>query len=78
MLLTGPRIGSSAVLEVRVLALQNTSAVNFGGNPALPIPIPVEHASVPVTSLQLVKPLWSEAELRNAGRLVEVSNPLRK
>jgi Asp-tRNA(Asn)/Glu-tRNA(Gln) amidotransferase A subunit family amidase len=73
-----PVIGSSAVLEARVLALQNTSAVNFGGNPALAIPIPVEHASVPVTSLQLVGPRLSEAQLLNAGRIVEASNPRRK
>jgi Asp-tRNA(Asn)/Glu-tRNA(Gln) amidotransferase A subunit family amidase len=76
--LTIPRIGSSAVLEARVLALQNTSAVDFGGNPALAIPIPVEHASVPVTSLQLVGPRLSEAQLLNAGRLVEASNPTHK
>ncbi len=76
--LTIPLIGSSAVLEARVLALQNTSAVNFGGNPALAIPIPVEHASVPVTSLQLVGPPLSEAQLLNAGRLIEASNPPRK
>ena len=73
-----PLIGSSAVLEARVLALQNTSAVNFGGNPALAIPIPVEHARVPVTSLQLVGPRLSEAKLLNAGRLVEASNPWSK
>ncbi len=76
--LTIPRIGSSAVLEARVLALQNTSPVNFGGNPALAIPIPVRHASVPVTSLELVGPRLSEAQLLNAGRLVEASNPVRK
>jgi Asp-tRNA(Asn)/Glu-tRNA(Gln) amidotransferase A subunit family amidase len=71
-----PPVGSSAALEARVLALQNTSAVNFGGNPALAIPIPVRHANVPVTSLQLVGPRLSEAELLNAGRLIEASNPL--
>jgi len=76
--LTVPLFGSSAVLEARVLALQNTSAVNFAGNPALAVPIPVEHASVPVTSLQLVGPRLSEAQLLNAGRLVEASNPRRK
>jgi Asp-tRNA(Asn)/Glu-tRNA(Gln) amidotransferase A subunit family amidase len=76
--LTIPRIGSSAVLEARVLALQNTSAVNFAGNPALAIPIPVKHASVPVTSLQLVGPRLSEAQLLNAGRLIEASNPTPK
>jgi len=76
--LTVPRLGSSAVLEARVLALQNTSTVNFGGNPALAIPIPVERASVPVTSLQLVGPRLSEAQLLNAGRLIEARNPPRK
>jgi len=75
--LGAPVIGSSSVLEARVLALQNTSAVNFGGNPALAIPIPVEHASVPVTSLQLAGPRLSEAQLLNAGRIVEASIPRR-
>ena len=70
-----PVLGSSAVLEARALALQNTSAVNFGGNPALAIPIPVRHANVPVTSLQLVGPRLSEAELLNAGRLIEAGIP---
>jgi Asp-tRNA(Asn)/Glu-tRNA(Gln) amidotransferase A subunit family amidase len=69
-----PLVGSSATLEARVLALQNTSAVNFAGNPALAVPVPVRHANVPVTSLQLVGPRWSEAELLNAGRLVEAGN----
>ena len=69
--LTIPIIASTAILEARVLALQNTSAVNFAGNPALVIPIPVRHARVPVTSLQLVGPRLSEAELLNAGRLIE-------
>jgi Asp-tRNA(Asn)/Glu-tRNA(Gln) amidotransferase A subunit family amidase len=74
--LTIPLVGSPALLEARVLALQNTSAVNFAGNPALAIPIPVRHADVPVTSLQLVGPRLSEAELLNAGRLIEASNPV--
>jgi Asp-tRNA(Asn)/Glu-tRNA(Gln) amidotransferase A subunit family amidase len=64
-------LANTALLEARVLALQNTSAVNFAGNPALVIPIPVRHARVPVTSLQLVGPRLSEAELLNAGRLIE-------
>ena len=72
--LTIPLAGSPALLEARVLALQNTSAVNFAGNPALAIPIPVRHANVPVTSLQLVGPRFGEAELLNAGRLIEESN----
>ncbi|MGI8890942.1 MAG: amidase [Chthoniobacterales bacterium] len=76
--LTIPLFGSSAVLEARVLALQNTAAVNLAGNPALAIPIPVENAGVPVTSLQLVGPRNGEAQLLNAGRLVEASNPRQK
>jgi Asp-tRNA(Asn)/Glu-tRNA(Gln) amidotransferase A subunit family amidase len=63
-------------LEARTLALQNTSAVNFAENPALAVPIPIRHANVPVTSLQLIGPRLSEAELLNAGRLIEASNPL--
>ena len=69
--LTISPLTDTGLLEARVLALQNTSAVNFAGNPALVIPIPVRHAKVPVTSLQLVGPRLSEAELLNAGRLVE-------
>jgi amidase len=72
--LTIPLVRSPALLEARVLALQNTSAVNLAGNPALAIPIPVRHANVPVTSLQLVGRKFSEAELLNAGRLIEESN----
>jgi len=56
-----------------VANLQNTVAVNFAGNPALAIPIPVNDRAVPVTSLQLVGRRLSEAELLNAGRLVEAS-----
>ncbi len=68
---TIPLIGRIAFLEARVLGLQNTVAVNFAGNPALAIPIPVNDKSVSVTSLQLVGPRLSEAELLNAGRLIE-------
>jgi Asp-tRNA(Asn)/Glu-tRNA(Gln) amidotransferase A subunit family amidase len=46
-------------------------AVNFAGNPALAMPVPVMNESVPVTSLQLVGPRLSEAKLLNAGRIVE-------
>ncbi len=63
--------GKRAVLEARVLNVQNTVAVNFAGNPALAVPVPLRHESFPVTSLQLVGPKFSEAELLNAGRLVE-------
>jgi len=59
------------ILEMHVLDLQNTVAVNFAGNPALAMPIPLQHSSVPKTSLQLIGPRLSEAGLLNAGRLVE-------
>ncbi|HKP01959.1 MAG TPA: amidase [Chthoniobacterales bacterium] len=60
------------VLDARVLQLQNTVAVNFAGNPALAMPIPATHRfRVPLTSLQLVGPRLSEAQLLNAGRIVE-------
>jgi amidase len=68
-----PFVGRIAILEARVLNLQNTVAVNFAGNPALAIPIPLNDKTVPVTSLQLVGPWLSEAELLNAGRLIEAS-----
>lgn len=62
------RIG---ILEALVLDMQNTVAVNFAGNPALAMPVPISHKRVPVTSLQLVGPRLSEAELLNVGRQVE-------
>jgi amidase len=70
---TIPFVGRIALLEARVLNLQNTVAVNFAGNPALAIPVPLNDKTVPVTSLQLVGPRLSEAELLNAGRLIEAS-----
>jgi len=73
---TIPLIGRIAFLEARVLGLQNTVAVNFAGNPALAIPIPVNDKRVSVTSLQLVGPRLSEAELLNAGRLIEAERSL--
>jgi amidase len=66
-----PLFGRSAAFEGLVLDMQNTEAVNFAGNPALAIPIPVGAKDVRVTSLQLVGPRLSEAELLNAGRLIE-------
>ncbi len=70
---TIPLIGRTFLLEARVANLQNTVAVNFAGNPALAIPIPVRDGAVPVTSLQLVGRPFSEAELLNAGHLVEAT-----
>jgi amidase len=69
-----PPIGKAALLEARVLVMQNTAAVNLAGNPALALPIPVPDKNIPVTSLQLVGPRLSEAALLNAGRLVEVKS----
>jgi len=66
-----PLFGGTVLFELRVLALQNTEPANLGGNPALAIPIPIKGQEVPVTSLQLVGRRLSEAELLNAGRLVE-------
>ena len=62
------RIG---ILEALVLEMQNTVAVSFAGNPALAMPVPIRHKRVPVTSVQLVGPRLSEAELLNVGRQVE-------
>jgi Asp-tRNA(Asn)/Glu-tRNA(Gln) amidotransferase A subunit family amidase len=69
-----PRVKLIALMEARMLVLQNTVPVNLAGNPALAVPIPVNDKNVPLTSLQLVGPPLSEAELLNAGRLVEASS----
>jgi amidase len=66
-----PLFSQMGLFEAQMLGLQNTVAVNFAGNPALAIPIPLKHRAVPVTSLQLVGPPLSEAQLLNAGRLIE-------
>ncbi|MBV9645375.1 MAG: amidase [Verrucomicrobia bacterium] len=70
-----PSIGKIALLEARVLIMQNTVAVNYAGNPALALPIPVNDKTIPVTSLQLVGPRMSEAALLNVGRLIESERP---
>ena len=66
-----PFFGRSAVFEALVLDLQNTEAVNLAGNPAIAIPIPLNVKEGSLTSLQLVGPRLSEAELVNAARLLE-------
>ncbi len=71
--ITSPINLKIGLIEARMLELQNTVAVNFAGNPALAVPIPSRHWIVPVTSLQLIGPNRSEAELLNAGRLVEAA-----
>ena len=62
------RIG---ILDAYLLQVQNTVAVNFAGNPALAVPVPLSGANVSFTSLQLIGPRLAEADLLNAGRLVE-------
>jgi amidase len=66
-----PFFGRSAVFEALVLDLQNTEAVNLAGNPAIAIPIPLNVKEGSLTSLQIVGPRLSEAELVNAARLFE-------
>ncbi|CAN5305141.1 amidase [soil metagenome] len=68
-----PIFDEPAVTEARVLAMQNTAAVNYAGNPALALPVPMieDGAAVPFTSIQLVGPPGSEAQLLNVGRLIE-------
>jgi Asp-tRNA(Asn)/Glu-tRNA(Gln) amidotransferase A subunit family amidase len=72
-----PFFGSSAVFEMRVFDMQNTVAVNFAGNPAVAIPLklPRVRKAVPVTSLQLIGPFFSEPALLNAARLVDQEPP---
>lgn len=72
-----PLFGGTVAFDARVLALQNTQAVNFAGVPALAVPVPMSHRFIPVTSLQLVGPDRSEARLLNAGRLVEEAVKIR-
>ena len=68
-----PIVGGTPILEAIVLGLQNTAAVNFAGNPALAMPVPVDDNDIPVTSLQLIGPRLSEAGLLSAGHSVEVA-----
>lgn len=62
----------SIVFETLVFNSQNTVGVNFAGNPALAVPVamPPREDFVPVTSLQLIGPRLSEAQLLNAGRIL--------
>ena len=69
-----PSIHTVAFFEGQMLNLQNTVPVNLAGNPALAIPIPLKDKGLPATSLQLVGPRLSEADLLNAGRLIEASS----
>jgi Asp-tRNA(Asn)/Glu-tRNA(Gln) amidotransferase A subunit family amidase len=68
-----PPFLGSPLFESRILGLQNTVAVNFAGNPAVALPIPVKDKVVPLTSLELIGRPFDEAGLLNAGRLIEAS-----
>lgn len=69
-----PSIHTVSWFEGQILNLQNTVPVNLAGNPALAIPIPLKNRDLPATGLQLVGPRLSEADLLNAGRLIEASS----
>lgn len=62
---------SSVLFETKILALQNTAPANLSGNPALALPVPLDDKYVPLTSLQLIGRPRAEAELLNAGRIIE-------
>lgn len=68
---TVPFFGGTTALEALTLSLQNTVAVNYAGNPAVAIPVPLRDKDGSVTSLQLIGPRLSEAPLLNAARLAE-------
>jgi amidase len=68
-----PVVGGTPVFEALTLALENTAAVNFAGNPALAMPVPVDDKDIPVTSLQLIGPRLSEALVLRAGHSVELA-----
>ena len=75
-----PTFLTSALFEARVYGLQNTAAVNYAGNPALAIPVPLHQGgrSPRFTSLQLIAPRLKEAQLVNAARILESKDePLR-
>lgn len=71
--LHSPLFGGTIAFEVRALALQNTQAVNFAGVPALAMPVPIAHENGRYASLQLIGRPFTEAQLLNAGRLVEAA-----
>ena len=68
---TVPLFGGTTALEALTLSLQNTVAVNYAGNPAVAIPVPLRDKDGSVASLQLIGPRLSEAPLLNAARLAE-------
>jgi amidase len=68
---TSLRLLGIDLFEAEMLNLQNTAAVNFAGNPALALPVRLPRGRVPVTSVQLIGPMRSEAKLLAAARFLE-------
>ena len=66
----GPDLG---LLEAKMLKFQNTAAINYAGNPALAMPVPLHGSGFAVTSIQLVGPNRSEGGLLNAGHFIEIA-----
>ncbi|MEO5912683.1 MAG: amidase [Luteolibacter sp.] len=62
---------STSIFELIILNAQNTIGINLSGNPGLAMPIEMPESNVP-TSLQLIGPPLSEAELLNACRLLQI------
>ncbi len=67
-----PLFGGTPLFEASVLSEQNTAPANLSGNPALaiPVPLPGRHYKA---SLELVGRRFAEADLLNAGRIVEAA-----
>ncbi|WP_113959927.1 amidase [Roseimicrobium gellanilyticum] len=65
-----PIFSRFVLFEAQALALQNTVSVNYAGNPAVAMPVPMDDKKIPLTSLQLVGPRLSEAKLLNAARIL--------
>jgi Asp-tRNA(Asn)/Glu-tRNA(Gln) amidotransferase A subunit family amidase len=63
----------AGLLEAQMLKVQNTVPVNYAGNPALVVPVPLHGAGFAMTSLQLIGPKLSEPGLLNAGRFIEAA-----
>jgi amidase len=59
------------LVEMHEFVACGVVAVSFAGNPALAMPISLGGKDDRVTSLQLIGPRLSEAELLNAGRIIE-------
>ncbi|HSJ01355.1 MAG TPA: amidase [Verrucomicrobium sp.] len=61
----------TGLFEAKFMKIQCTMAPSYAGVPALAVPVPMVGSDFPVTSMQIVGPMNSEAALLNIGRLVE-------